>query len=181
VNTTHRCRRSVFCASVFFLIPAISLGAQTQTREISVAVGVMQYDVSGTGTAPMIALRTAVPFVRSWLLGEVSLSYASLDEQFSTVGTRVGVAEGQVQVQWPAARVRPYLGLGGGLLHYFNNAGGGRVATSPTISGGVGLRLGLSPRVGVRGELRSRTWGRGGGSSFFDSAAEWTVGLAYTF
>lgn len=121
----HAHSRSVFCASVLFLVSAASVDAQTRNREISLAVGAMQYDASGTGTTPVIALRTAVPFAASWLLGEASLSYASLDEQFSTVGTRVGVAEGQVQFQWPAARVRPYLGLGGGWLHYSTIRGAG--------------------------------------------------------
>ena len=175
--------RALFWGSILLLVSAIWLEAQTPTPEISVSVGVMQFDASGTGTAPVIALRAAVPFVGSWLLGEGNLSYASLDEQFSNVGTRVGVAEGQVQFQLPLARVRPYLGAGAGWLHYFNNAVG-RAATSPTYSAAAGLRVGLSPRFAARAELRLRGWDYHSdqtGSNFGGSAAEWTAGLAYTF
>jgi len=175
--------RALFWGSILLLVSAIWLEAQTPTREISVSVGAMQFDASGTGTAPVIALRAAVPFVGSWLLGEGNLSYASLDEQFSNVGTRVGVAEGQVQFQLPLARVRPYLGAGAGWVHYFNNAAG-RAATSPTYSAAAGLRVGLSPRFAARAELRLRGWDYHSdqtGSNFGGSAAEWTAGLAYTF
>jgi Outer membrane protein beta-barrel domain len=170
-------RRALFCVSILFLIPAISLDAQMPAPEISASVGAMQYDASGTGTAPVVALRGAVPLVGSWLLGEGNFSYASLDEQFSDVGTRVGVAEGQLQFQLPLGRVRPYLGAGAGWLHYFNNAP--PRATSPTYSAAAGLRVGLSPRISARAELRLRTWSPFGSGN--DSAAEWTGGLAYTF
>jgi hypothetical protein len=170
-------RRALFCASILFLIPAISLEAQVPTPEISASVGAMQFDAGGTGTAPVIALRAAVPLVGSWLLGEGNFSYASLDEQFSDVGTRVGVAEGQLQFQLPLGRVRPYLGAGGGWFHYFNNATAR--ATSPTYSGAAGLRVGLSPRFTARAELRLRAWFPYASGN--NSAAEWTGGLAYTF
>src|SRR5437763_794450 len=103
---------------------ASSLGAQAPSRELSLAVGASQFDASGTGTAPMAALRVAAPLVGRWMLGDFSLSYASLDEQLTSINTRIGVAEGQLQAQLPAARLRPYVGLGGGWLHYFNNAAG---------------------------------------------------------
>ena len=131
----------------------------------------------------MIALRGAVPLGTSWLLGEGNFSYASLDEQFSAVGTRIGVAEGQLQFQLPLARVRPYVGAGAGWLHYFNNAVG-RAATSPTYSAAAGLRVGLSPRFTARAELRLRGWNPyndSPSSGFGASAGEWTGGLAYTF
>jgi hypothetical protein len=172
-------RRAFLCASILFLIPAISLDAQMPGPEISASVGAMQFDASGTGTAPVIALRAAFPIVGSWLLAEGNLSYASLDEQFSNVGSRIGVAEGQLQAQLPLGRVRPYLGAGAGWLHYFNNAPPS--ATSPTYSAGAGLRVGLSPRVTARAELRLRIWNPYPNSSGNNSAAEWTGGLAYTF
>jgi hypothetical protein len=170
-------RRALFCASILFLIPAISLDAQMRTPEISASVGAMQFDASGTGTAPVIALRAAVPLVGSWLLGEGNFSYASLDEQFSDVGTRIGVAEGQLQFQLPLGRVRPYLGAGAGWFHYFNNAP--PRATSPTYSAAAGLRVGLSRRFAARAELRLRAWFPYASGN--NNAAEWTGGLAYTF
>lgn len=173
--------RAAFCASILSLASAISVEAQSST-EISADVGAMQFDASGTGTAPVIALRAAVPLLGSWLLGEGNFSYASLHEQFSNGGTRIGVAEGQIQFQLPLARIRPYLGVGAGWLHYFNNAPAR--ATSPTYSAAAGLRVGLSPRLAARAELRLRGWNpysQSTGSGFGASAAEWTGGLAYTF
>jgi hypothetical protein len=172
---------TLFCASSLLLVLAIPLEAQIPAPEISAVVGAMQFDASGTGTVPVIALRAAVPLVGSWILGEANFSYASLDEQFSAVGTRVGVAEGQVQFQLPFYRVRPYVGVGGGWLHYFNNAGG-RATTSPTYSAAAGLRARLSGRFGASAELRLRGWQYGGTpAGFGSSAAEWTAGTTYSF
>jgi hypothetical protein len=114
------------------------------------------------------------------MLGEISLSYASLDEQFSTINTRVGVGEAQLQAQFPATRVRPYIGVGGGWLHYFNNAAG-RPATTPTVSASAGLRIPISSSVLVRGELRLRSWESGNNSGFNNNAGEFTAGLGYAF
>ena len=176
---TNRIAFSAF--SVLLLSSAIPVGAQTGTREVSFAVGVSQFDASGTGTAPMAAIRGAAAVVGRWMLSEISLSYASLDEQFSTTNTRVGVGEAQLQAQLPATRIRPYFGLGGGWLHYFNNAAG-RSATTPTISGSIGLRMPVSSALLVRGELRLRSWKTGGASSgFHNNAAEFTAGMGYAF
>ena len=172
--------RSLFCASSLLLVLAIPLQSQIPAPEVSLAVGAMQFDASGTGTVPVIALRGAIPLASSWILGEGNFSYASLDEQ-NGVGTRVGVAEGQVQFQLPSYRIRPYMGLGGGWLHYFTNAGT-RETTSPTVSVAAGLRARLSGRFGASAELRVRTWRYGGQSAGFgNSAAEWTAGTTYSF
>jgi hypothetical protein len=178
---------SAFCS--FFLFSAIPVAAQPATREVSFAVGVSQFDASGTGNAPIAGIRAATPLIGQWLLGEVSLAYASLDEQLSTTHTRVGVGEGQLQAHLPSARVlhrifalraRPYLGLGGGWVHYFNNAAG-RSATAPTVSGAVGVRMALASPLVLRGEFRLRSWKGGAGSDFVNSAAEFTAGIGYRF
>jgi hypothetical protein len=171
------------CMSMLLLVSTIPSEAQSARPEISANVGAMQFDASGTGTVPVIAVRAGVPLVSSWLVGEANFSFASLDEQFSELGTRVGVAEGQLQVQLPLARFRPYLGAGAGWLHYFNNAAG-RPATSPTYSGAAGMRVRLSGRFGARAELRLRGWDyqrEPTGSNFGASAAEWTAGWVYSF
>jgi len=184
---TNKIRFPAFCALLLF--SAIPAGAQTSTRELSVALGASQFDASGTGTAPLAAIRVAAPLVGRWMLGEISLSYASLDEQISTSHTRVGVGEAQLQAHLPAARVqhrifafraRPYVGLGGGWVHYFNNAAG-RSATAPTVSGAVGVRVPLAPPLVLRGEYRLRSWNGGGNSGFVNSAAEFTAGMGYRF
>lgn len=173
--------RKLFTTAAILFIPVLSVSGQTPGREISVAVGAMSWDASGTGTAPFAAIRTSIPFAGPWLLADFSMGYASLDEQFSNTNTRIGIAEGQLQVQYPPARLRPYFGIGGGWLHYFNNADGGRPATPATFSGAVGIRLTVSPRVLVRGELRFRGWQQSGGSVFGNAGGEYTVGIGYVF
>lgn len=174
--------------SAFLVLSAIPVAAQTATRELSFAIGASDFDASGTGTAPTAAIRVATPLIGEWMLGEVSLSYAPLDEQFSTK-TRAAVGEGQLQAHLPAARVlyrifafraRPYVGLGGGWVHYFNNAAG-RSATAPTVSGAVGVRMALASPLVLRGEFRLRSWKGGGSSGFVNSAAEYTAGIGYRF
>jgi hypothetical protein len=157
---------------------AVPVRAQTRYREISVAAGASQFDAAGTGTAPVVGARTDAPLVGRWLLGDLSLSYASLDEQFSSIHTRVGVGEIQLQAQLPAARIRPYFGLGGGWLHYFNNSAG-RGATNPTVSGSIGLRAPVGSDLILRGEFRLRGWQSGSGSDFSNTAAEFTAGIGY--
>jgi len=166
------------CALVISL--ATSAHGQTPFREFSLAAGATQYDASGTGTGPVGAFRYSAPIVGRWLLGDLSLSYASLDEQFSTSNTHVGVVEGQVQAQLPFNSVRPYIGLGGGWLHYFSNAGG-RPATGQTASGSVGLRIPVASSLILRGEMRLRTWESGRNQGLHNNAAEFTAGLGLAF
>lgn len=161
------------------LLSGSPLCAQLASRELSLSVGAMGYDASGTGTVPMVAVRASTPFGARWMLGELGLSYASLDEQFSTTNTRIGVAEAQLQAQLPAARVRPYLGIGGGLLTYFNNAVG-RSSPTATYSAAVGLRVPVSPLL-LRGEFRLRGWKSRPESDGMLSGAEGTIGIGYSF
>lgn len=170
----------VTALALFLACVSSSLSAQVAKHEISVAAGVSQFDASGTGTAPLMAARVSGQLLSSWLLGDLSFSYAPLDEQFSTESTRTGVFEGQLQAQLPLARLQPYIGVGGGWLHYFNNDAG-RGATAPTISGAVGLRAPLTSALVVRGEMRLRSWDSGQNSGFHDSAAEFTAGLGFAF
>ena len=172
-------RRISLVALILVGLP-FPLFAQAAKREISVAAGASQFDASGTGTAPLVALRVSGLIASTWLLGDLSLSYAPLDEQFSTESTRTGVLEGQLQAQWPATRFRPYIGVGGGWLHYFNNDAG-RGSTAPTASGAVGLRVILTPAFLLRGEMRLRTWDSGQNAGFHNSAAEFTAGLGIAF
>jgi hypothetical protein len=175
-----RMPRTVFTLCGLCLCSAVSLRAQTPTREVSLSAGAMQFDASGTGTVPVAALRISAPLVGRWFLGDASVSYAALDEQFSSDNTRIGVVEGQLQAQVPVSRFHPYIGVGGGWLHYFTNAAG-RPGTGPTLSGAAGLRIAISSALLVRGELRVRTWESSRDGGFHNGAAEVTGGLGYAF
>ena len=173
--------RTAFYAWLFSVGSAIALEAQSSPG-VSVAVGAMQYNAAATGAVPMIALRAGLPLGTSWLLGEGNLTFASLREPGLAIGTRASVAEGQLQVQLPLYRVRPYLGVGAGWFHYFNSSVR-RAETSPTYSAAAGLRVGLSPRFGASAELRLRGWDLHQGEAgplFLRSAAEWTAGWTYS-
>lgn len=174
---------AAFVVLLLAAVAAAPLGAQAyHGRELSVLGGASSFDASGTGTASTAAVRVAQPLGGRWVLVEGSLAYAALDEQFSPSRTRVGVAEAQLQLQLPAGRLRPYVGLGGGVLRYLSNASG-RPATPGTVSGAAGLRVRIASRIGARGELRVRGWEQtqSGGFGFVNSAAEYTGGLTYSF
>src|SRR6476620_11961631 len=94
-------RPSLLVSFAFVVGASTAAHGQTPMREFSLAFGASQFDASGTGTAPVGAFRYSAPIAGRWLLGDLSLSYASLDEQFSTSNTHLGFAEGQVQAQLP--------------------------------------------------------------------------------
>jgi hypothetical protein len=115
----------------------------------------MRQAASGTGIAPTVAARVALPVSRRVLLLEGSFAYASLDERISPPATRVAFAEAQLQAQMPSGRVGSYFGVGGGWLRYLNNAYA-RKTTAPTLSAAAGVRAAVSARMGVRGSGQSR-------------------------
>lgn len=97
-----------------------------------------------------------------------------LHEQFGQRQTYL-IPEAQLQVQAPFATVRPYIGLGGGLVH---RSGEGHNSNTGTVTSAGGVRvLPPSSKVTVEGELRVRALG----SNFNASSAEWTLGLGWPF
>ena len=151
-------------------------GAQrVPDRSATLGGGVMSFDASGTGSATVVSLSAAQTLLPSrWLAVEGTLAYAALGEQFRDAPTRFGVAEAQLQLQWPGARLRPYLGAGPGVAHYFTN-GGGRDALQPALSAGVGLRAALGGPWGLRLDARLRGWG------FGNMSGDATAGLSRPF
>ena len=133
----------------------------------------MQFDLSGTGTAPMASARGEIPISRIMLL-EGSLSYARPEQQFGG-HTSFLIPEVQAHLQWPLGRVAPYLGAGGGLAMDFRGEDVGGLETDVTLSGAGGLRVRLSERLSARAELRVR----GIGTDFSGSAVEWIVGASW--
>jgi hypothetical protein len=148
-------------------------GASTRPS-IAVGAGVSQFDLSGTGTAPVFTARVDYPLGRV-LLAEGGVAVARPDQQFGDTTTFV-VPEVGVQIQLPR-RVAPYLGVGVGAALDFRRERDGGTVSDPTFSGAAGVRAWLTERVGLRGELRVR----GIGTRFTGSAAEWTGGAALRF
>lgn len=147
--------------------------AEAQSTDLTwsagIAVGVSRYDASGTGASPLVSLRVARRVV-GWLVAEGSAAYVNFEEQLTDRSTSVAIFEAQGRLEPRCARVTPYAGVGIGVLHLLNDSRG-RDANSISVSGAGGLRIGLSTRFSISGEVRVRAW-----DSFSASANEWTVG-----
>lgn len=149
--------------------------AQTPTmvprNSISIVAGASQFDLSGTGTAPILGVRYDRVVAR-WLVTQGSLAMMRPKEQLGQRNQYV-IPEFQVQAQLPRETVRPYLGVGTG---FFLGNNGSRTRATFTTALGTRVRVPERP-IDVVLELRVR----GVGESFSGSAAEWTAGLAYRF
>lgn len=161
------------CAgAVLSLVTMSSVSAQSAPA-LSLAVGVTQFDLSGTGTAPLGVARASVPLNR--VIGvEVGVGVAQPEQQ-SVGHTVLVIPEAQILFGIPGT-ISPYLGLGGGFAT--DTRGEGVDAeTRVTASGSVGARWRVGSSIGLRGELRVR----GIGSKFQGTAGEWTIGLVRRF
>jgi hypothetical protein len=157
-------------AVALLVVPAPRAAAQLPIPSLSVVGGVSQFDLSGTGTAPIGAIRLDVPLI--FVVAEGSFGVMRAKED---AGTRTYVIpEAQLQWQLFPLLVKPYVGLGGGLFRAVS--GPGDHSSRVTGSASVGIRAGV-PLIGagLRAELRVR----GIGSNFSGSAAEWTVGVSF--
>ncbi|HVE78378.1 MAG TPA: hypothetical protein VNA89_05935 [Gemmatimonadaceae bacterium] len=136
------------------------------------AAGASQFDLSGTGTTPLVALRLAFEANR-YLLLEAGLGAMRPEEQFGRKATCV-LREAQVQRQLPGKAFRPYLGAGGGaIVAVEDDSGDTDTELTLSMAGGVRIPLGSGPILVT--ELRVR----GIRSEFTGSAAEWTAGLTW--
>jgi hypothetical protein len=140
------------------------------SRALSISAGVFHYDLSGVAMTPMVALRADFPLGRALLI-EGGFGVARPEAGSGGRATML-IPEAQLHFQLPLGRVLPYLGVGGGAAVA---AQAGDVESAVTASAAGGFRAWLTPRVGIRAELRVR----GIGSGFEGAADEWTVGFAW--
>ncbi len=151
-----------------------SSGAMSPRPALSLSAGVSQFDLSGTGTTGVLAVRGEYPIVPALLI-EGGVTFARPDQQFGVDGTLV-MPELQFQLQLPR-RMAPFIGLGTGFSHDGAVARFGGDANDITFSGAAGLRAALTRALGLRMELRVRYFGTG----FTGSTADWTLGAAWRF
>jgi hypothetical protein len=170
-------RRPSIAAAAATLMTVLAGGAAAQSvapaPTFSVHAGAFQYDLSGVGTTPMVAVRADFPLGRIALV-EGSVGGARPDQQFGE-RTTLMIPEAQLQFQLPLGRVLPYIGAGGGAFLDFRSGENGGLVSAVTGSVAGGVRAWVTPRVGLRAELRVR----GIGSRFTGAAAEWTGGLSW--
>lgn len=156
------------------LVAAAPLAAQETAppTHVSINSGLFQFDLSGTGFAPMVAVRAATP-IASVILLEGAFTAARPGQQFAT--TTFLVPEAQVQLVLPFSVISPYLGLGGGAAFDLRDSDAGGVQTDLTISGSLGIKAWLKQALGIQGEIRSR----GVSLDFTGSTTEYTLGLIW--
>lgn len=158
--------------------PVTGAAQQPRGTTLTLVAGVTQFDMSGVGYAPALAVRTARPIGGRWLLGEVSLGYLRANEQFAARPTHVVHGDAHLQIVAPSWRVTPYSGLGMSVATFLTNAKG-RPRTSIGPSGALGLRGWINRRTAMSVELRLRAWDpHENDSGFGSSAAEYVVALS---
>ena len=160
---------------VLFASPVAAQSVGADGPSVSVHAGASQFDLSGTGTAPVFALRAAFP-LNSVIRVEGSVGLSRPEQQFQADPTSLWTPELQVQFSVPG-QVSPFLGVGGGVAFETGRDSGFDPGTRVTASASGGVRVQVADRWGLIGELRVR----GIGDAFQGSAAEWTVGVSRRF
>jgi hypothetical protein len=136
---------------------------------ITVSAMMINYDLSGVGTTPGIAVRSTYP-----LAGHVSLEFggvfATPDQQFGA--SSLFIPEAQLRYRWSAGRVAPYIGGGLGVARVASDF---HIDWDPTLSIAAGAGIRLTERLELNGEfrLRGHEW------RFVGDTAELSAGLTW--
>jgi hypothetical protein len=154
-------------------------------REASLVVGVLNYDFANDDNFPMAALRFDWRLTR-YLRSELSIAYAvaQVDDPAGEgdMNSSLGAATVGLRAELPLPFVRPYVGAAMGLFARVDEKDedeGGVRSIRPTHAFPVGVRIPLSERVALRGEVRWRFDQHQGGSTAVD--IEKTAGLSFAF
>ena len=163
---------SVCMAAAFLCAAGVrNAHAQAAQNSITVGVGAVQFDLSGTGTAPGLTIRGARALTNHLVLeGSLPVSWPTQD--FG--GSKLYAPEAHLQYHWQAGSFRPYVGGGAGFA--WTDAGiFGNGDVNLTLSAAVGTKFALTDRVALLGELRLR----GIKHNFAGSTAEWIGGISW--
>lgn len=143
--------------------------AQESPWRVSLAGGVVDYDLSGTGQTVGTAVR-GERVLTDRLSLEVGSLLARPAEQSGT--STLLAPEALLRYVFMDGRFSPYVGGGGGFVMRHNEL---RTAWDPSTVGAAGVRLRLTDETSVQGEMRLR----GIGASWAGTNAEWTAGLVW--
>ena len=143
--------------------------AQGSSWDFAVSGARVDYDLSGTGTAPGLAVRSTrdlTPNVRIELGG----LFAKPQQQFGP--STLFMPEAQLQYRWNAGRLSPYVGGGVGVAMDKTDF---RTDWDPTVSFSIGTGVRLTERVALTGEfrLRGHEW------RFVGTTSELSAGLTW--
>jgi hypothetical protein len=161
---------SLSFVAAFLCIGASNADAQESFGDLKISFARLDYDLSGTGNAPALAVRTTRGLTSNLQL-EVGALFARPEQQLVGPATMF-LPEAQLQYRWNLGRFAPYVGGGIGAALVKSDFASD---WDPTYSAAVGTSVRLTERLGVAGEfrLRAHEW-RGVGTT-----AEVSAGLAW--
>jgi hypothetical protein len=182
---------AIFATVVFASVLASVVEAQAAgMRTAELRVGGLMYDRGGDATNPLLGAGVNWMLSRH-ILAEVEGNWSSSDgfyldyvgnpsnPQTRETSTHLAIATAGVQAQALLGPVRPYIGIAGGLFVRYDEQPGGDRFLSRTMAFPVGLRIDITDRIGLRGELRARfDTHQDGGSG---TNLEQTAGLTFRF
>jgi hypothetical protein len=165
-------RVMISCVFVFAVAVAGASTAQAQGAgwgDLAISAVRLDYDLSGVGNAPGVAVR-ARRDLSSHVRLEIGGLFAKPDQQFGQ--STLLVPEAQLQYRWGMGRLSPYVGGGIGAAFVKSDV---HTNWDPTLSVAVGTGVRLTERLGVTGEfrLRGHQW------RFTGTTAELSAGLAW--
>ncbi|HET6342971.1 MAG TPA: hypothetical protein VFG78_12410 [Gemmatimonadota bacterium] len=163
-----RCAVLITGLAIFTSVPAAAQPG-SPPRSLAVQVGTSQYDLSGTGWGPFVATRGRLPWIGPVVI-EPGLEVFTYDSRFEDRHTLL-LPEVQLQLMRGEGRVRPYGGVGGGIMLDLSDSG---AHGDWTLSASAGSRFALSDGLDLIGELRLRSL-----TPWTGSMADLGVGLAW--
>jgi hypothetical protein len=143
--------------------------AQDSFGDLNISLARIDYDLSGTGSAAALAVRTSHDLSSNVRL-EVGALFARPDQQFGP--STLFMPEVQLQYRWNTGRFTPFAGGGIGAALARSDFGS---EWDPTLSVSVGTNFRLTESLGVTGQfrLRGHEWRSTG------TTAEVSAGLAF--
>lgn len=159
------------------------------SRSLTLSVGALRYRDAADDNHPMAALR-AEWRLRSWLRSELGMSYALANLDVLPAGSATAeeidasllTATVGLNAEAPIPFVRPYVGAAVGLGARFDGDGEtyeGDSFVRPVVAFPVGVRIPVSPRLGLRAEARFRFDEQPDGRSMTN--VEQTIGVSFGF
>jgi hypothetical protein len=163
--------RSLALGIITALTLASPLAAQLPIPRPAIVGGVSLYDLGDDGVGQqstgIAALRVDIPLLLITAEGSLGVFRPKVDGETRTYI----IPEVQAQYQLFPAIVRPYLGLGIGMLNPISGGG----SAEATYSASAGIRVGLPVLpIGFRGEARVRA-----GNGLKRQATELTIGISW--
>lgn len=163
-------------------VPAAD-ASRGSAHSVSISVGTFNYDAGGERYYPLVVLRGDRELSRFFLV-EAGIGYAAAEtwtvdeDPPQTARTPLVVSDVSLQFQFAIGPIRPYLGVGVGLVGRVAGEEPGERFVRPSYAGGGGIRVDISPRLGARADLRVRLDEHPGFTAF---DYEQTVGFAVRF